>query len=694
MNIRILYIITVALLFAFGCSKSPQSDKLHGKVALSLMVDDSTNAVTKSDAPEFRIYILNADKDTLHTYEDLATMPSSIELRVGTYTAIAESKNFNSQAGFEKMSYHGQKEFSVLYGELTPVEIEASISNILVDVTYTDRFKSLITDYDITLTSDMSEELMISKDETRTAYINIVNTLTYSLRVKNDKGIDVTFVREITDLKPADHLKLKFDLAEPDDEQSTGAIRLTIDMTLNETQHSIEMLVNPGDKPLIEAVDFDVNQDIVVSDDQQAAATVSIKASNPVYGIYINSSSSFLQDLGFPALTNLLTLTADQKTTLADVGLVITDPTTGLYPERSPRNAQIDFSEFAKRLSDGRHYFEVSVLDVNYLSTKLSFNFDVSGAAFRILSANSYDIYRSETNSAKVVLVGSYTSSSAPAGLTFQYKTAEDGNWNSVPHSDITIDNQRKEFTAITFIPENSSVTLRAATVVDQSVNYGAGELKLTTTPIPRISGLSFEDWTQSGKTWYPNSSASNNWWATGNEGLTGSPVNQSSNTTPEDVIVIKGRAARLESHSISFFLSPIKFAAGNLFLGTYKTNISDPIKSVTLGRPFTGRPDQLKGYYYYKPADYNGGKDYCHIYISLENRSNGTTVVGYGELKSNRTDMTGYESFTIDVNYSSDLPVTDVIIIATSSVDGANFKGGVGSLLYVDEFEIVYNGN
>ena len=79
--------------------------------------------------------------------------------------------------------------------------------------------------------------------------------------------------------------------------------------------------------------------------------------------------------------------------------------------------------------------------------------------------------------------------------------------------------------------------------------------------------------------------------------------------------------------------------AAGNLFVGTYKTNMTKPSASVSFGRPFTGaRPTGLKGWYKYRsmPVDYVGSpadlkNDQCHIYVKVWDASD--NLIGYGNL-------------------------------------------------------------
>lgn len=209
------------------------------------------------------------------------------------------------------------------------------------------------------------------------------------------------------------------------------------------------------------------------------------------------------------------------------------------------------------------------------------------------------------------------------------------------------------------------------------------------------LPNLNFDTWHQNGKTWYPNASGGNSFWATGNEGVNMFPVNKDSNTIPvtDDVQGGSGSAVRLQTISVPL----VKIAAGNIFTGKYKTNTSNPGLSVTFGRPWkfpVYRPTTLRGYYKYKGVAYDGKDDFCHIYVRFENWGNAVdrpaspVTVGYGEFKTSAS-VDVYTAFNASITYSSDLPITHVVLVATSSIEGEAFKGGVGSLLYIDNFEL-----
>ena len=222
-----------------------------------------------------------------------------------------------------------------------------------------------------------------------------------------------------------------------------------------------------------------------------------------------------------------------------------------------------------------------------------------------------------------------------------------------------------------------------------------------TTEAFEAIPNLGFEDWSQEGKNWFPNTDASNSYWATGNKGVT---IGGSSNSTGVSDSHT-GLAARLETVEVNAFIVKVK-AAGNIFIGSYETNISDPASSVTFGRPYAGaRPTKLSGYFKYQPgatmssgsvpADRTLTSDECDIYVMLWS---GDETIGEGHFITNQT-VSEYTRFEIPVEYTVTNKRPDKItIVATSSRYGGYFSGinvigqlAVGSTLWVDDFELSY---
>ena len=222
-----------------------------------------------------------------------------------------------------------------------------------------------------------------------------------------------------------------------------------------------------------------------------------------------------------------------------------------------------------------------------------------------------------------------------------------------------------------------------------------------TTEPYVEIPNLNFDTWSQNGKNWYPNSDAANSFWATGNEGVTLGGYSNSMGVEDSR----SGLAAQLQTVQVKVLIVSVK-AAGNLFIGSYKTNTSNPASSVTFGRPYEGaRPTKLSGYFKYQPgatmssgsipADRTLTSDECDIYIQLWS---GDETIGEGHFITNET-VSEYTHFEIPVEYTVTNKRPDKItIVATSSRYGGYFDGmnvigqlAIGSTLWVDDFELSY---
>ena len=143
-------------------------------------------------------------------------------------------------------------------------------------------------------------------------------------------------------------------------------------------------------------------------------------------------------------------------------------------------------------------------------------------------------------------------------------------------------------------------------------------------------------------------------------------------------------------------------------------------------GRPFTSFPTALRLYYKYTPAIISivgssieetlpsslknmvGQSDLFHIYIALSDKSepyeirnnpdkrqlfdpNDANIIAYGEYTSSEP-VTSYKELEIPLEYrATNRTPKYIIIVASSSKYGDYYLGGVGSKLWLDEMELVY---
>lgn len=299
----------------------------------------------------------------------------------------------------------------------------------------------------------------------------------------------------------------------------------------------------------------------------------------------------------------------------------------------------------------------------------------------------------------KAYITGSFR---AGTDVSVEYRVKGNEEWTKLDNSAITETGSTSYSAELTGLQSGTDYEVRALAGGSEGDVYS-----FQTETIVTLPNMNFDTWTQSGKTWYPNPVADNYddpqaYWATGNEGVT---IYKESSTVPvTGSDAYKGKSAKMYTYGDILLVGA---AAGNLFIGTYKTNVGKPESSPSFGRAYSGaRPTKLSGYYKYKsmPVTYAGTvpgnlkTDQCHIYLRLWDDAG--QEIAYGEFIGTET-VTEYTKFEFDIKYSNtESKPAKIAIVATSSKYGGDFdengkkvigQVGDGSTLWVDEFELGY---
>ncbi len=290
-----------------------------------------------------------------------------------------------------------------------------------------------------------------------------------------------------------------------------------------------------------------------------------------------------------------------------------------------------------------------------------------------------------------------------------EYRLAGSTEWTRLDPSEVTHDGGNFTGRIIHLDPETA---YEARTYSDMEKG---NVVAFTTGAIVQIPNSDFDSWWLDGKVWDPWPEGGPQVWDTGNKGAT---TLGTSNTFPtDDTPTGTGLAAQLETRFVGIGIIG-KLAAGNIFVGRYvKTDGTNGILS--FGREFTQRPTRLRGYLKYNCAtishsgsDYKnliGQPDTCIVWCALidqnepfEIRTNpnnrqlfdpaGSYVVGYGKIQYGET-VAGYIPFEFPINYTSTSRVPKYILItASASKYGDYFTGGAGSVLWLDDLELLYD--
>ncbi|MEG0500072.1 MAG: PCMD domain-containing protein, partial [Rikenellaceae bacterium] len=281
----------------------------------------------------------------------------------------------------------------------------------------------------------------------------------------------------------------------------------------------------------------------------------------------------------------------------------------------------------------------------------------------------------------------------------FEYRKATDKEYHKT--TDVTVEGGSISATIVT--EPGTGYVYR----IFKGTNTGA-YVAFETDDAPEIPNLSFNDWHQDDKTWYPCKESEfvkkddpdyKGFWNTGNSGVT---LFKDSNVSPvDDPKATDGKAVQLKTVNIAI----VKLAAGSLFVGNFITDILKPLTSPRFGCPFTGRPTMLKGKYKYFPKTidvsntkdpeikkYLGQSDRCIIWVTLEDWKGATVrpkdpvTIARAEMREMGT-VSEYKEFTLTFDYKDkQAKPTHICMVVSCSEFGDFYTGGIDTEMYVDD--------
>lgn len=364
-------------------------------------------------------------------------------------------------------------------------------------------------------------------------------------------------------------------------------------------------------------------------------------------------------------------------------------------------------------------------VSVDGTETVYTFTFNVSTEANTKLGAEPANAW-----SNFAYLEGSILSSSEeldPASMHFEYKKADAEEWQTIS-ANYNSGNQKFTATLTGLTPATQYIYRLAYEKSGEA--YASDPVTFTTEEATTLPNGNMDDWYKSGNTWYPVSesdySTSGSFWDSSNPGTTtgaGALVNVNPTQGNSSIVHTSGgKSAELKSQYASAF-GIGKFAAASLYSGKFNSLVGTNGAKIDFGQKFASRPTGLHGWFRYTSGkiDYRGDKtpaglgekgtdDLCSIYMAiakaphqLDNTQTSTffdfenddNIIAYGELPDAEAVSTNNEwkEFNVELKYKDITPQTEyyLIIVCSSSKYGDYFTGSTGSIMYIDDLELLY---
>jgi hypothetical protein len=647
------------------------------------------------------------------------TLPQTgIDLVSGEYIAEAWTGDSVS-AAWDKRYYKAREEFAVSGGSSTNVSLVCTVANSVVSVVYDDEVKSMLNNRSITVNHSRGELTFDSIHADDKAYFMLPtieneagakvkeSTLHWTLSGKRLNGTDVIKSGDITNVKPATEyiLTVKYNSA---DQEELGGGSFTIEVkeeplsTVNQ-----EYTITMG--PRIEGYDSyeDLSQPVYASTGEVGKKSIFASVSGTSFKSF-SISSSILSKIIPSSSVNLVGLSDANVQKLAAGGVTFTQYSN---EENNYAWIKLTFSaDLLNGLEAGDYPVRVSVTDQSDRTSTATLDIYITDAAIVTNTVSAGDVW-----SRHAVVTASISNQDKIDVAGIKYRKTGTQTWTDAT---VSVSGTTVKATLANLEPETEYeyVAYNGAAINNDTQTF-------TTSNVNQLPNSSFEDGFQDGKVnrFYPEGGTM--FWDSGNQGATSLSASGNTTSLSTEKVADGTYSLRMESKYIV-----AKFAAGSVFAGQYlaTTGFNGVLG---WGRAWTSRPAKLKGYLHYTPVKVDNTASECPltkndydngiIYIALLDNSisksyssstgtwpviiktasgelfskDDSNVIAYGEkVLTSATSGDAMVEFEIELDYKKTTVIPSYIILTCSaSRYGDYFAGGTGSVLYVDDLQLVY---
>lgn len=691
------------------------------------------------------VVYIESNKGVIRKFIGLDNIPvSPITLRQGHY--VAEGWTGDSvSASFDKKFYRGKTDFEIASGENRSLLLSCNIANVITSV------NPSVLDLDIRnveITFSHSRgSLTFTQDNiaSEKGYFMMPNAdkdIQYTLYIEKNDGTTVERQGTIFGVERAHEYIMNIQTDDGGNQYGGGLIKVTI-----EDIPVIEETVEIYGRPTILGEGFDIEGQVVGDKTAEPGSynaftdkIVYVRAYEGVYRAELKGSNNLvnvypeLEDVNLRSPENYSRLDYENLGIVWDGPVERFDAASGKKMEEMRITFKKKFFDSLPE-SDTEYSIEIIIRDDQQApssskSTTKKLRIANSDAAVEIKpTVETLDAPDPVSEPMGILahsatLYGKVKDDSA-TDYGIRYRKQGDEDWITVPagttYSMRTRAAGDKYSVTLTGLEANTTYEYKA-----YESSYDNCEIQtFTTEAYFTIPNASFEEWsTYSAQTLLGKKNVILPWgvgdknasfWGSGNEG--GATANKVLTNKSTDMIHSGQYSARLESQSAAGMI-----AAGNIFVGEYvRTDGTNGVLS--LGRSYNGsHPAKLKVWVNYRPGSdiivkdgnpegFESGNDYGQIYVALTSEpveirtnpsnlkvfdSNDPVVLGYGQVTftGNYGPDGSLEPLEIPITYydrGHTTAATHLVIVVSASKYGDYFTGASGSIMYLDDFELVY---
>lgn len=695
---------------------------LRPSVSTDLKVSRSIDEEDLSKLNESCLIWISSSRGLVRQYEGIESVPTGgIWLAGGQYTAEAWAGD-SVPASFEQRYFKGVSPFTIGAGDVLQVDLKCTIANSAVSVQYSEEVDDVLSDYTLTVGHSCGSLTWTGRDDRRGYFMmnSRDKDLTYTLQGTKQDGSVYKLEGTITDAKPATEYVLNVKYNGVDVERGGAYFTIEIDDSTIPEEDVIQIISAPTIASIYQSIDTPVYGEA----GKMSRQGFYVSAATELKSVFVSA----------PSMADLLDVDNGEFDMIrADASVIEKLYALGVRSTRNRDvendldNVKITFEEdLLNQLTDGEYTITVSAtvsvnVDDNRTVDKtntVTMTIVVSDADVEAeqIAKNDPSIWATEvTLNGKVLKDGVET-----AGFRYREKDTEPWSYAEGVTSRAIAKGTPYSATLSDLKPGTTYEYVAVAG------DFEANDIfEFTTEEATQLPNAGFEDWYMDGKIQRISSSAADMFWDSGNKGS--ATVNTTLTGPCENPKHGGNYSAQLSSKKVA-----IAFAAGNLFVGEFLGTESLTKGILGWGRPWNTRPRALKGYVKYTPMPISdvsgspagvtinkGDSDQGIIYIGIVDnstmsygnysgwpqivatkdidnygfKSTDAKVIAYGEkVFAEATEGDGLIEFEIQLDYHRrDIKAGNIIIVASASRYGDYYTGGDGSVMYLDDFELVY---